>query len=59
MVFMPILVTFSRLFVISGELEICVQGRSPFCSTLIFFVILFHMRFQKKKKNSSSKQTIT
>ena len=50
MVFMPILVTFSRLFVISGELEICVQGRSPFCSTLIFFVILFHMRFQKKKK---------
>ena len=59
MVFMPILVTFSRLFVISGELEICVQGRSPFCSTLIFFVILFNMRFKKKKKNSSSKQTIT
>ena len=37
MVFMPILVTFSRLVVISGELEIYVQGRSPFCSTLIFF----------------------
>ena len=58
MVFMPILVTFSRLVVISGELEIYVQGRSPFCSTFIFFFFLFHMRF-KKKKNSSSKQTIT
>lgn len=51
---MPILVTFSRLFVISGELEICVQGRSPFCSTLIFFVILFHMRFQKKKQKTAA-----
>ena len=58
MVFMPILVTFSRLVVISGELEIYVQGRSPFCSTFIFFFFLFHMIF-KKKKNSSSKQTIT
>ena len=57
MVFMPILVTFSRLVVISGELEIYVQGRSPFCSTFIFFFFLFHMRFKKKKK-SSSKQTI-
>ena len=34
---MPILLTFSRLVVISGELEICVQDRSPFCPTLIFF----------------------
>ena len=50
MVFMPILVTFSRLVVISGELEIYVQGRSPFCSTFIFFFFLFHMRFKKKKK---------
>ena len=63
MVFMPILVTFSRLVVISGELEIYVQGRSPFCSTFIFFFffflyLFFHMKF-KKKKNSSSKQTIT
>ena len=55
---MPILVTFSRLVVISGELEIYVQGRSPFCSNFIFFFFLFHMIF-KKKKNSSSKQTIT
>lgn len=58
MVFMPILVTFSRLFVISGELEICVQGRSPFCSTLIFFVILFHMRFQKKKTTAAANKQL-
>ena len=58
MVFMPILVTFSRLVVISGELEIYVQGRSPFCSTLIFFFFLFHMRFKKKKTVAANKQLL-
>ena len=62
MVFMPILVTFSRLFVISGELEICVQGRSPFCSTLIFFFFFFFfyfiLDFKKKKTVAANKQLL-
>ena len=40
MIFMPILAPFSPLVVTSGELEICVQGRSRFCFILIFFYVI-------------------